>query len=207
MVTTFAVIMILAFAIIYHRSSLGRTSQELPEPPVVRTMVPFFGHIIGMIRYGKNYYQRLRDQCQLPIVTLPLAGLRVYAVFSVPIVQSIQKQTQSFSFEPVQARLSMKLCGASKDAYKILQRDMHQENGVYGAIHRVMHRTLNPGDLLNKMRMVSAQCVRDSVNNIQPGATIKLDEWVRHHVTLATTDAIYGPYNPFREKEVETAFW
>ncbi len=66
----------------------------------------------------------------------------------------------------------MKLCGASKDAYKILQRDMHQENGVYGAIHRVMHRTLNPGDLLNKMRMVSAQCVRDSVNNIQPGATI-----------------------------------
>ncbi len=60
MVTTFAVIMILAFAIIYHRSSLGRTSQELPEPPVVRTMVPFFGHIIGVIRYGKNYYQRLR---------------------------------------------------------------------------------------------------------------------------------------------------
>ncbi|KAI1346611.1 cytochrome P450 [Xylaria sp. FL0043] len=207
MIVASALAVLLAFAIIYRRFLHRRTSDELLEPPVIRTTIPLLGHIIGMARHGKNYYQHIRGQCRLPIVTLPLVGSRVYVVFSVPMIQSIQKQSKSFSFEPIQAKFSTGLCGASKDAYDILQRDLHREGGVYGAIHNAIHHALSPGKFLNEMNMVSAGSVLHSINDIRPGIDIKLDEWLRHQVTLATTDAVYGPYNPFRVKEVEAAFW
>ncbi|KAF2967250.1 hypothetical protein GQX73_g6348 [Xylaria multiplex] len=148
-----------------------------------------------------------RDQSQLPIVTLPLFGSRVYVVFSVPIIQSIQKQHKLFAFQPIQAKFSTKLCGASKDAYKILRRHIHEENGEFGTIYGVMHHALCPGKFLDEMNFISSERVRSSIDGIRPGTNIKLGEWLRHHVTLATTDAVYGPHNPFREKEVENAFW
>ncbi|KAJ2999262.1 hypothetical protein NUW58_g57 [Xylaria curta] len=155
----------------------------------------------------KRLGRRSEDQCQLPIITLPFVGFTIYAVFSVPIIQSIQKQHKAFAFQPIQARFSVKLCGASKDAYKILQRDMNQEDGEYGAIFSAMHRALNPGGLLNEMNIVSADRVREAINDIRSGTKIKLDEWLRHQVTLATTDAVYGPHNPFQDKKVQNAFW
>ena len=36
---------------------------------------------------------------------------------------------------------------------------------------------------------------------------IDLWEWVRHVVTIATTESTYGPMNPFKDKDVEEAFW
>ncbi|KAI1272017.1 cytochrome P450 [Xylaria sp. FL0933] len=207
MIVASVLAVLLAFAIIYRRFLRRRTSDELPEPPVVRTTIPLFGHIIGMARHGKNYYRHIRDQSRLLIVTLPIVGSRVYVVFSVPIIQSIQKQSKLFSFEPIQAKFSTGLCGASKDAYNILKRDMHREDGIYGAIHNAIHQALSPGKFLNEMNMVSAGSVLHSINDIRPGINIKLDEWLTHEVTLATTDAVYGPYNPFRVKEIEDAFW
>ncbi|KAI0802243.1 cytochrome P450 [Xylaria sp. FL0064] len=84
---------------------------------------------------------------------------------------------------------------------------MHREGGVYGAIHNAIHHALSPGGFLNEINMVSAGSVLHSVNNIRPGINIRLDEWLRHEVTLATTDAVYGPHNLFRVKEIEDAFW
>lgn len=34
--------------------------QALDEPPVVRSFVPYVGHIVGLIRYGIRYYHILR---------------------------------------------------------------------------------------------------------------------------------------------------
>ncbi|KAI1175950.1 cytochrome P450 [Nemania sp. FL0916] len=198
---------ILALYAILQSTILRRRRGQGLEPPVAPSVIPFFGHAIGMVRYGKSYYQRLRDQCQHPIVTLRLGGLKVYAVFSIPIIQSIQKQNKSFAFQPIQAKFSVKLCGASKDAFRILQKDMNQETGEYGTIYTAMHRALNPGEFLNKMSTESTARICDSINNIQSGASIKLDEWLRHQVTLATTHAVYGPHNPFQDPNVEKAFW
>ncbi|KAI1123775.1 cytochrome P450 [Nemania abortiva] len=200
-------VVILAIYAVWQGLLRQNGSKERPEPPVIPTMIPFVGHIIGMVRYGKGYYQRLRDQYQLPIVTLQLFGLRVYVVFSVPIIQSIQKQSKSFAFQPIQARFSVRLCGASKDAYRILQTDIDTGTGEYGTIFSAMHHALSPGKFLNEMNIISADSIRDSINDIPCGTSIKLDEWLRHRITLATTDAVYGPYNPFKDKEVHNAFW
>ena len=36
---------------------------------------------------------------------------------------------------------------------------------------------------------------------------VGLLEFVRHAVTMAATDAIYGPENPFKDPKVERGFW
>lgn len=152
-----------------------------------------------------------RNKCGLPIVTLPLPGSRVYVVFSVPTIQSVQKQHKTLAFQPIQAKFSTKLCGTSKEAYRILEKDMDPENGQYGNIYVAMHRALNPGEILDELNRVTIDRVCEFVDRIQPNSgqstELGLVEWLRHHVTLATTDAVYGPHNPFRDANVESAFW
>lgn len=31
--------------------------------------------------------------------------------------------------------------------------------------------------------------------------------WVQHEITVATTECVYGPSNPYRDSEIEKAFW
>ncbi|KAI0377025.1 cytochrome P450 [Hypomontagnella monticulosa] len=176
------------------------------EPPIIYTKIPLLGHIIGMILRKKNFYEELRNQCSQPIVTLPMLGSRVYVVFSVPVIQAIQKESKALAFQPIQARFSVRLCGASRQAYRILQRDMECD-GEYGNIYTAMHRALAPGESLNDMSRVMIGRVREFVEGIPSKSTVRLDEWLRHHVTQATTDAVYGPHNPFRDLRVERAFW
>lgn len=33
---------------------------EASEPPIVRSFIPYIGHILGLIRHGISYYQLLR---------------------------------------------------------------------------------------------------------------------------------------------------
>jgi hypothetical protein len=97
------------------------------------------------------------------------------------------------------------------DAYKILEKDMDPEAGQYGNIYVAMHRALNPGQTLDELNRVTIDRVCGFVGNLRSEAwevkEISLVEWLRHHVTLATTDAVYGPYNPFRDGKVENSFW
>lgn len=37
--------------------------------------------------------------------------------------------------------------------------------------------------------------------------TVKLFDWVRHEIFAATTDATYGPHNPFRQAKNERAWF
>lgn len=39
------------------------------------------------------------------------------------------------------------------------------------------------------------------------GERLGLYEWVKHVITIASTDGVYGRRNPFRDGDVERAFW
>lgn len=41
----------------------------------------------------------------------------------------------------------------------------------------------------------------------QDHTSIDLHFWCRHAVTVASTDAVYGPLNPYKDPAVERAFW
>lgn len=126
-------------------------------------------------------------------------------------MQAIQKQYKTLAFQPIQAYFSTKLCGSSKEAYRILHKDMNIETGEYGDIYVAMHHALNPGETLDELNRVTIGRVCEFVDSLRAEAgqskTLGLRTWLRHHVTLATTDAVYGPHNPFANGIVERAFW
>ena len=39
------------------------------------------------------------------------------------------------------------------------------------------------------------------------GSTIGLSKWLRRSITAASTNAVYGPKNPFKDPAIEEAFW
>lgn len=70
-----------------------------------------------------------------------------------------------------------------------------------------MHHGLSPGTALNGMNNAMIKHVCECIDTIGPAKIVRLDAWLRHNVTLATTNAVYGPYNPFKKSTVENAFW
>jgi hypothetical protein len=64
------------------------------------------------------------------------------------------------------------------------------------------------GDGLDKMNHAMITYVKTSVdglaNKIKP---MDLHMWCRHAITVASTDAVYGPQNPFKNPQTEQDFW
>jgi len=53
----------LALAVVVFLFALDRhymPKQASNEPPVVKSFIPYVGHIVGLIRHGTRYYQNLR---------------------------------------------------------------------------------------------------------------------------------------------------
>ncbi|OAK95751.1 cytochrome P450 [Phaeosphaeriaceae sp. SRC1lsM3a] len=46
-----------------------------------------------------------------------------------------------------------------------------------------------------------------SITELNGPYDTNLFEWIKHEVTLITTDSVYGPSNPFRTSNVEQSFW
>lgn len=70
---------------------------------------------------------------------------------------------------------------------------------------------LSPGAGLDAMHRAMIQNVAGSLDGLIPAgsarANIKLSEWLRNVVTIATTNSVYGPRNPFKNREIQDSFW
>ena len=53
------ILLVLGIAVVYSRGET-KSSPENKEPPVLTSKVPFFGHLIGMLRWQVGYMQMLR---------------------------------------------------------------------------------------------------------------------------------------------------
>jgi hypothetical protein len=45
------------------------------------------------------------------------------------------------------------------------------------------------------------------VGELSQGERIDLYAWCTHAITAASTDASYGPLNPYKDRDIENAFW
>lgn len=52
------------------------------EPPLLKPRIPFIGHLIGLLRHQKHYFDILNEKYRLPIYTLPVLGGKIYVVTS-----------------------------------------------------------------------------------------------------------------------------
>ncbi|KAF4630698.1 hypothetical protein G7Y89_g7435 [Cudoniella acicularis] len=184
-------------------------TQDAKEPPTVSTFLPFFGPMIGLSRKKSKYYVELRDKYDLPIYTLRLPGSRLYVVNAISLIPAVQRQFKTLAFPPLEAKLAMSICGSSKTANEILSTNVNGDEGYWGysiTFYKTIHTPLAPGPELDAMNRVMAQKVAASIDRLEE-KVVGLFDFIRHEITLASTDSVYGPKNPFKDPAIEESFW
>ncbi|KAF2179610.1 cytochrome P450 [Zopfia rhizophila CBS 207.26] len=200
----------IAIAIYGSLHLLLHATQDAREPPPVPTSIPFISSMIGLSKKKSKYYTELRDKHNLPIYTIRLPGARLYVVNSISLIPSVQRQYKVFAFPPLEAKLAMSVCGSSKTANDILNTNSNGDEGFWGysiTHYKRIHAPLSPGPGLDAMNRVMAQKVAASLDRLKTSKVVKLFDFIRHEITLATTDSVYGPQNPFQDPAIIDAFW
>ncbi len=85
------------------------------------------------------------------------------------------------------------------------------ETGMSIESYASMRAALSPGTGFDEMNRQMIQNVAASLDALKPSsnqpARISLVKWFRDNVIAATTNAVYGPQNPFNDQSVADAFW
>lgn len=193
-------------------------TQGAHEPPAVAVgggstfspLLPFLGPVVAMARHRAWFHTRVRDKLLgtlnknvPPIYTLRLLGARLYVVNSPRLVPAVQKLHKTLSFAAV-AAASARIFLVSKQGREVIARGLMQDGSYTANFGAAIHPALAPGAHLNHMNRAAARSIAASLDARQawgPQET-NLFDWVRDQIVLATSDAVYGPHNPFRDPEV-----
>lgn len=209
-------------------------NQVILEPPMIRSGLPFLGHAIQLLRYGSLYFRRIRygshtltsqetdgvdeysEYKDFPIYTLQILNGRMYVVNDAYLASAVQRRTDAFSFDPFMVMAAEKLAGTTPEVSAIVRHDIasgsHGQGLVGGARDR-LHRILNSSSDLELMARDMFQHISVHINQLEheaevDGSHVDLSSWVKKAVSLASTNTIYGPKNPFSvDPEVCAAFW
>lgn len=137
----------------------------------------------------------------------------MYIVTKPELIQQAQKQHRTLAFPPIEAKFATTVIGLSKEGQTVLARNLNGDDGDHGLsmeTYAAMRAALHPGPALDDMNRAMLAEITESLDNLAPSDDKKqfgLFEWLLDNLTLATTRAVYGPQNPFDDKEIRDAFW
>ncbi|KAL6715277.1 hypothetical protein ACLMJK_007541 [Lecanora helva] len=188
---------------------------EPQEPRLVRSIIPYVGHIISFCLNKHSYWVQLsRAHPELPILTLWFLNQKVYLITKPELLQAAHKLPNALTFPPIEASFAIRLCGLSPEATSIMNYNLNGEEGEVGLSRETvtaMRTALSPGPEFEEMNQVTFDSLAESLNYLRrsnlESERIDFLEWCRDEVTIAFTDAVYGPQNPFNNKIVRDAFW
>ncbi|KAK4973987.1 hypothetical protein LTR66_011142 [Elasticomyces elasticus] len=137
---------------------------------------------------------------------------RTYVVSSPELALAVQRNHKSLAFNPIMIEATRRMVAFDADAMTKIMRNLNNEEGKWGLMydtHDMMYATLAPGPELNELNLAVLDQFADTINKFDAsGREVKLWAWLRHHFSLASTNALYGPQNPFAiHPELEEVFW
>ena len=144
---------------------------------------------------------------------MAMPGVKIYVVTTPALIQSVQKQPQTLAFPPIEANFSSRVCGSSKEAHDIVMKNVNGDEGDWGLsmeTYAAMRAALAPGpdlDEMNRLMVWNNASSIDDLSTVGKPTKKNLAQWLRNTVTLATTNSVYGPYNPYKDQSVQDAFW
>lgn len=184
------------------------------EPPAIHQKVPHIGHIIGLLQHGLQYFEILSAKHPLPIFTLQTLGRKTYVVNSPDLIAAVQKNAKTLTFNPFVSFMSPRVFGVGEEAMAIVNENIGGEKGNWGLLSDTssgMHSALAPSESLNWMTRVMLTKMTEYVDPLaasKDGEEIDLYKWIRKAMTVSSTEAVYGPKNPFNhDPDLEAAFW
>ncbi|KAK9778547.1 putative Cytochrome P450 [Seiridium cardinale] len=175
-------------------------TESAKEPPAIATGLPFLSPLIGMIREKASFHVRLRNQYGLPIYTLRLPFSRIYIVNSTELIPLLQKQWRTVSFAAIAADAGP-VVGMSKEAVRVMHQDLTSEHGFSVSWPRFITPVMGPGEDLDAINKRSVEVFADEMRTLKAQGTVRLglSQWSRQTIVTATTEAVWGPQNPYRD--------
>ncbi|KAI1271853.1 cytochrome P450 [Xylaria sp. FL0933] len=171
------------------------------EPKLVVGTIPYLSNLLGMVIGQDKFYQRLRDETRLPIYTLNIPGLPVYIVNSLDVLQRVDRHIDTLPFAPMKAQTCKKVCSVSQAGIsKIYGNNLLAQDGYLYSHQRASAQAGAPGVGLNSLSRSASRVFAAAFDRVesQGRTAVDLYDFVRQATFDATTDAMYGPHNPFR---------
>ncbi|KAK7927370.1 hypothetical protein PG985_004368 [Apiospora marii] len=132
----------------------------------------------------------------------------MYVVNSPGLIPELQKQWRAVSFAAIAADAGS-VVGMSKEAVRIMHKDMMSEHGFSVSWPRFIAPSMAPGkdlDMISR-RSVEVLSAQTEPLRAQGGPiTIGLWGWSRQLMEIATTEAVWGPQNPYRDLGIAEAW-
>ena len=218
-----ALICLFGVTVFHH---LIKDDENSQEPPLVPQKVPYFGHVIGLLRYGLGYFDVIRfvdpfypafaaahafsARQKHSIFTVSLLGQKTYVVTSPELVKEVQKNTKTMSFSPAMIPAFQRMLGTDDAGIELIFKDAHTENGFYGEIHSIQKASLLPGtaSLEQLSSLVRSKLMADVNTCPLDSQNIYLYAWIQDLFMRSNNSACFGPQDPFTKyPDLDEVFW
>jgi len=138
----------------------------------------------------------------------------MYIINSPGLVMTVQRNAKTLSSAPFAAKYAARVVNLSKETEAIWFHDVEGESGegsLFQDSMKAMQTSLTPGnpelDHIVKAMLDSLLKPCKMLDSEPRKRQVHLMAWLRDELTLAATDAIYGPKNPFGARHVRNGFW
>lgn len=128
-------------------------------------------------------------------------------------MHSLHRNPKAVSFWYIEALFTAKLGNMSRsaemDLVENLEPDSKEESIVFVEGLKLVRQVMSPQGSMDAMSRVAAAVTKRQIDQLDEQTPCRVDlwEWVQHEITIATTECVYGPQNPYRDPKVEAGFW
>lgn len=130
-------------------------------------------------------------------------------ITSTKLLAAVQRNNRTISFEPILEPMSERMAGIHKKEHldTLLSKETPDGQNLMTRTLIAMHPLIQ-GDGLDAMNRRMISYLKSSITDLETQKeSIDIYSWIRNSVTVATTDAIYGSRNPYRDPNVESGIW
>ncbi|RYP60717.1 hypothetical protein DL770_009940 [Monosporascus sp. CRB-9-2] len=103
--------------------------------------------------------------------------------------------------------MAASVMAVSKSALDVISRDSLDEQGFVMQTPKAIHPSLSPGPKLDALNKKAVQILTESLERFastDEPSVVKMNEWIRYEVMMATTEGIFGPRNPYRDPKIRS---
>ncbi|KAL8847560.1 MAG: hypothetical protein Q9221_007419 [Calogaya cf. arnoldii] len=138
-------------------------------PPIIQRVIPFVGHLLGLLTHGFEYFAHLAAKHRFPIFTLQILGKDVHAVTSPDLVIAIQKNPRIYDFSVFAGTMLPRLFDLDRKTMQLASTKLHHTGGSWDLVvetSRIFHRCLSPGPSLEQIERAALAAILGYVEEL-----------------------------------------
>ena len=130
---------------------------------------------------------------------------------------AVQRNAKNLTFNRFIVAVLPRFLDVGDDVVSTVKKNLYGDEGDWGVSHdigKAIHAGVAPGlelDFLTKKWVETLNPFMDDLAELgrtEGGTVIDLFAWIKQSFGVSTTEAIYGPENPYKvEPELLQAFW